>query len=91
MFGLFIREGDDAGNKCVFKTDPHERVGIVCKKAGKYNVVEYSELSEEIAVMTNADMWGRDLTQVPGFEREVARILSVIRGEGELAAYRACL
>ena len=55
MFGLFIREGDDAGNKCVFKTDPHERVGVVCKKAGKYNVVEYSELSEEIAVMTNAE------------------------------------
>ena len=43
------------------------------------------------AVMTNADMWGRDLTEVPGFEREVTRILGVIRGEGALAAYRAAL
>lgn len=38
MFGLFIKEGDDAGNKCVMKNGPHERVGIVCKKGGKYNV-----------------------------------------------------
>ena len=43
------------------------------------------------AVMTNADMWGQDLTEVPGFEREVTRILGVIRGEGALAAYRAAL
>ncbi len=43
------------------------------------------------AVMTNADMWGRDLTEVPGFEQAVARILGVIRGEGALAAYRAAL
>ena len=43
------------------------------------------------AVMTNADMWGRDLTKVPGFEQAVARILGVIRGEGALAAYKAAL
>ena len=55
MFGLFIKEGDDAGNKCVMKNGPHERVGIVCKKGGKYNVVEYSELSEEIATKTAED------------------------------------
>ena len=51
MFRLFIREGDDAGNKCVAKNGPHERVGIVCKKEGRYNVVEYSELSETVATM----------------------------------------
>ena len=43
------------------------------------------------AVMTNADMWGQDLTQVPGFEAEVVRILKQIRAEGALAAYRAAL
>ena len=43
------------------------------------------------AVMTNEDMWGQDLTQVPGFEAEVVRILGVIRRDGALAAYKACL
>ena len=43
------------------------------------------------AVMTNTEMWGRDLTEVPGFEQETVRILKQIRGEGALAAYRACL
>ena len=51
MFGMFIKEGDDAGNKCVAKNSPSERVGVVCKKEGLYNVVEYSELSEVIANM----------------------------------------
>ena len=35
--------------KCVTKRDPRERVGVLCKKNGKYDVVEYSELSEELA------------------------------------------
>ena len=43
------------------------------------------------AVMTNEDMWGQDLTEVPGFETEVIRILKQIRTEGSLAAYKACL
>ena len=43
------------------------------------------------AVMTNTDMWGQDLTQVPGFEAEVVRILKLIRTEGALAAYKAAL
>ena len=38
------------------------------------------------AVMTNKDMWGQDLTEVPGFEAEVIRILKQIRTEGSLAA-----
>ena len=43
------------------------------------------------AVMTNTDMWGQDLTQVPGFEAEVVRILKLIRKDGALAAYKATL
>ena len=43
------------------------------------------------AVMTNADMWGRDLTRVPGFEAEAARVLRRIRADGALAAFRDCL
>jgi len=29
------------------KREPTEKVGIVCKKNGKYDIVEYSELSNE--------------------------------------------
>ena len=43
------------------------------------------------AVMTNTEMWGQDLTEVPGFEAEAVRILKQIREEGALAAYQACL
>jgi tagaturonate reductase len=41
--------------------------------------------------MTNTEMWGQDLTEVPGFEKEAVRILKQIREEGALAAYKACL
>jgi tagaturonate reductase len=43
------------------------------------------------AVMTNREMWGQDLTEVPGFEEAVIRILKQIRTEGAKAAYQACL
>ena len=43
------------------------------------------------AVMSNTEMWGQDLTEVPVFEQEAVRILKVIREEGTLAAYKACL
>ena len=43
------------------------------------------------AVMTNEQMWGEDLTKIEGFEAEVARILGVIRKDGALKAYAACL
>lgn len=43
------------------------------------------------AVLTNTQMWGRDLTAVPGLEEAVARGLRVIREQGALAAFQSCL
>ena len=43
------------------------------------------------AVMKNEQMWGRDLTQVAGFEAAVAADLKLIRAQGAKAAYAACL
>lgn len=37
------------------------------------------------AVMTNEQMWGQDLTKVPGFESAVTACLEKIRAEGALA------
>jgi hypothetical protein len=41
--------------------------------------------------VTNTDMWGEALAEVPGFEEAVVRILKKIRKDGTLAAYQDCL
>ncbi len=43
------------------------------------------------AVMTNEQMWGQDLTEIPGFEAATVANLKKIRSEGALAAYASCL
>jgi tagaturonate reductase len=43
------------------------------------------------AVMTNEQLWGQDLTQIPGFEAATVANLKKIRAEGALAAYASCL
>ncbi len=43
------------------------------------------------AVMTNEQMWGQDLTKVPGFEEATVANLKKIRAEGAVAAYASCL
>ena len=43
------------------------------------------------AVMTNEQMWGQDLTLVPGFEAATVANLTKIRTEGAMAAYASCL
>ena len=80
--------------------------GLVCRrpKGNEYTVsddrwvLEFflahrSDSPEELihAVMTNTEMWGQDLTEVPGFEAEAVRILKRIREDGALAAYADCL
>jgi len=43
------------------------------------------------AVMSNRQMWGRDLTEIPGFEAATAANLKLIREKGAKAAFAACL
>ncbi|MBR4291597.1 MAG: tagaturonate reductase [Oscillospiraceae bacterium] len=43
------------------------------------------------AVMTNQQMWGQDLTEIPGFETATVANLKLIREQGALAAYASCL
>lgn len=43
------------------------------------------------AVMTNEQMWGQDLTKVPGFESAVAAHLETIRTQGALAVMKQVL
>ncbi|MDO5545661.1 MAG: tagaturonate reductase [Eubacteriales bacterium] len=43
------------------------------------------------AVMVSEQMWGQDLTKVPGFEAATVANLRKIREEGAIAAYASCL
>lgn len=43
------------------------------------------------AVLANERMWGQDLTAIPGFADAVTADLRLIREQGALAAYAACL
>ena len=43
------------------------------------------------SVMTNTQMWGRDLTEIEGFEALTVKNVKLIREQGAIAAYASCL
>ena len=47
--GLAVAEGTLATGKSVVKRSPSESVGVFCKKNGKPSVIEYTEITEEMA------------------------------------------
>ncbi len=49
LMGLAIDKEVTAAGKSVVKANPKEKVGVFCKKNGKPNVIEYSEISDEMA------------------------------------------
>lgn len=49
FLGLAIEEKVLAAGKSVVKAEPNEKVGVFCKRNGKPSVVEYSEISPEMA------------------------------------------
>ena len=51
--GLAITQGTIATGKSVVKRDPTERVGVFCKKNGKPSVIEYTEITDEMANATD--------------------------------------
>lgn len=53
LTGLAISEGTLMAGKSVVKANPHERVGVFCKKDNKPNVIEYTEISDELAERTD--------------------------------------
>ena len=51
--GAVLDSGRVSGAKVVRKVDPHERVGAMCLEDGKPSIVEYYELTEEMALAKN--------------------------------------
>lgn len=49
FIGVCLKQGVQAGVKVVKKTDPKESVGVVALKDGKFGVVEYSEIPQELS------------------------------------------
>ncbi|GAA5914971.1 UDP-N-acetylglucosamine diphosphorylase [Sporobolomyces salmoneus] len=54
FLGYCISRGSDCGAKVVKKTIPTESVGVVAQRQGKFSVVEYSEISKEMAERTES-------------------------------------
>ena len=55
FIGHCIAQNADCGNKSVWKAHPHEKVGVVALRNGKPCVVEYSEISKDMAEQTDAN------------------------------------
>ena len=49
LLGVMIDQKVLAGGKSVVKANPSEKVGVFCKRNGKPGVVEYTEISKEMA------------------------------------------
>ena len=49
LIGLSIKKNVLAAVKSIVKAHAHENVGVFCKRNGKPSVIEYSEISEEMA------------------------------------------
>lgn len=49
LMGIAIDKNVTVACKSVVKANPHEKVGVFCKRNGKPNVIEYSEITEDMA------------------------------------------
>ena len=53
LMGLAIDKGVTVACKSIVKANPHEKVGVFCKRNGKPSVIEYSEITDEMAEATD--------------------------------------
>ncbi len=53
LMGIAIDKGVTVACKSIVKANPHEKVGVFCKRNGKPSVIEYSEITDEMAEATD--------------------------------------
>lgn len=51
--GATIDGGFEVGSKVIRKADAHEKVGVMCNKNGRPSVIEYIDMTEEMATETD--------------------------------------
>jgi UDP-N-acetylglucosamine/UDP-N-acetylgalactosamine diphosphorylase len=55
FLGYCLSKDAEVGNKVVWKAEPHEKVGVVARRGGRPAIVEYTELSAELAEAAGPD------------------------------------
>ena len=55
FMGYCISKQADCGNKVVWKASAHEKVGVIAMKEGKPCIVEYSDITKEMAERTDQE------------------------------------
>ena len=55
LMGIAIDKNVTVACKSVVKANPHEKVGVFCKRNGRPNVIEYSEITNEMAEARDKD------------------------------------
>ena len=55
LLGLTIDEKNEVASKSVVKANPHEKVGVFCKKDSRPAVIEYTELPDQLAEETDEE------------------------------------
>lgn len=53
LMGIAIDKGVTVACKSIVKANAHEKVGVFCKRNGKPSVIEYSEITDEMAEATD--------------------------------------
>jgi len=48
LLGIAIKKNVKIATRTIIKNDPYEKVGVLCKKNGKVNVIEYTEIPEDM-------------------------------------------
>ena len=55
LIGVATDKNVTVACKSIVKANPHEKVGVFCKRNGKPSVIEYSEISDEMAEAVDKD------------------------------------
>ena len=55
LLGLAITKNCKLATRSLVKTSPSEKIGVLCKQDNRVKVIEYTELSEEMAKKVNED------------------------------------
>ena len=53
LLGLTASKGNQIGTRTVLKRSPDEKVGVLCKQNNRVKVIEYTELPDDIAGITD--------------------------------------